>query len=294
MTKTFQWALEPPSDSIDHEGGNLFGWLRSGSGIYWASGKAGSGKSTFMKFLYSSPKVRELLSEWSSPEECTLSDFFFYYLGIPEQKTQAGLCRALLFKILSCCPILIGKALPNLWREIKANKNDVAAPSPPEIEYAFEVISSHQSLPPICLFIDGLDECIGDNRRVIAFLSQLAMNPKLKILVSSRPEPHCVAAFGGFPSLELQTRTKGDISLYVQKVIGEHRYMKRLLISDPVRSAEIMGEIVAKAMVQAWLSSGAPIPRRRLVRRRWADGGPAHAVQEERVTELARLAQGWR
>ncbi|KAJ0115572.1 hypothetical protein J7T55_010395 [Diaporthe amygdali] len=60
---TLEWALHPPEqgclwDDFSH-------WLQSGSGIYWVSGKAGSGKSTLIKHLYSHPDVPSLLSQWS-------------------------------------------------------------------------------------------------------------------------------------------------------------------------------------------------------------------------------------
>lgn len=116
-----------------------------------------------------------------------------------------------------------------------------------EISYAFEVISTHQNLPPFCIFIDGLDEYMGEPRDGIALIHRLAMNPRLKIIVSSRPEPHCVAAFRGLPKLALQDLTKGDIAAYVQEVIGEDQYMKDLLRKEPEQSNSIMVDIVHKA-----------------------------------------------
>ena len=43
--KTFKWALDPSSPT------RLQNWLRTRNGIYWITGKAGSGKSTLMKYL---------------------------------------------------------------------------------------------------------------------------------------------------------------------------------------------------------------------------------------------------
>lgn len=34
------------------KGDSIAEWLESGSGVYWISGKAGSGKSTLMKHLF--------------------------------------------------------------------------------------------------------------------------------------------------------------------------------------------------------------------------------------------------
>jgi hypothetical protein len=42
---TFEWIFAPNTSA------NLVTWLKSGDELYWISGKAGSGKSTLMKFL---------------------------------------------------------------------------------------------------------------------------------------------------------------------------------------------------------------------------------------------------
>ncbi|KAG9199650.1 hypothetical protein G6514_008311 [Epicoccum nigrum] len=47
--KTFTWALEKKSSA--QSGGDLLNWLQNQSGTYWISGKAGSGKSTLMKYM---------------------------------------------------------------------------------------------------------------------------------------------------------------------------------------------------------------------------------------------------
>ena len=45
---------------------NFREWLQSGSGCYWINGKAGSGKSTLMKFIFGHSKTREALEIWAS------------------------------------------------------------------------------------------------------------------------------------------------------------------------------------------------------------------------------------
>ena len=46
--QTFDWAFEGSSATRQHV---FTDWLASGSGSFWIKGKAGSGKSTFMKYL---------------------------------------------------------------------------------------------------------------------------------------------------------------------------------------------------------------------------------------------------
>jgi ATPase subunit of ABC transporter with duplicated ATPase domains len=52
--KTFDWALESHADDTI-SWPSLAHWLRQDDGVYWISGKAGSGKSTLMKYLYQDP-----------------------------------------------------------------------------------------------------------------------------------------------------------------------------------------------------------------------------------------------
>jgi predicted ATPase len=58
--KTLHWPLEPPRGEFPWD--DLSKWLQFDSGIYWISGKAGSGKSTLMKHIYRQQKTRQLLS----------------------------------------------------------------------------------------------------------------------------------------------------------------------------------------------------------------------------------------
>ncbi|KAM0323537.1 hypothetical protein ACHAQA_008818 [Verticillium albo-atrum] len=238
--ETFHWALDTSEDLEDRN--NFTNWLRSESGIYWVHGKAGSGKSTLMKYIHSSPQTLAHLSTWAKSEACSIADFFFYYLGTPEQNTQEGLSNAMLFKIFSRFPALLSEALPNLWREANDGKESMQPPSAAEVKYAVEVISSYEDLPPFCLFIDGLDEYVGDFQDGLAFINRLAMNPKIKIVVSSRPEPHCVAAFEDLPKMKLQALTRKDIASYVQELLLLQRsrmaykeFMERLVYRKEAR-----------------------------------------------------------
>jgi hypothetical protein len=72
--ETFQWALTPDS--------KLGKWLSAPSGCFWVSGKAGSGKSTLMKFIVNSPKSRELLADWAGADnEVVVAAHYFWALG---------------------------------------------------------------------------------------------------------------------------------------------------------------------------------------------------------------------
>jgi hypothetical protein len=172
--KTMQWALQPPQNDVPWD--DFSKWLTEGSGIYWISGKAGSGKSTLMKYLFHHPETRALVSRWAGGASYSLIPFFFWNLGTSNQKSQEGLARTLLFRILSIHRTLIAEALPNMWKELY-DRDDASLPSVAETRYAFQTIATRAStLSKFCLFIDGLDEYVGDYRDGIAFIRQCVDN----------------------------------------------------------------------------------------------------------------------
>ncbi|KAI8962922.1 prion-inhibition and propagation-domain-containing protein [Daldinia sp. FL1419] len=244
--KTFRWALEPPEGSYPWD--DLSGWLESGSGIYWVSGKAGSGKSTLMKHLIQHKRTKLLLSRWAGNARYFLIHYFFYNMGTYEQKSQEGLSRTLLYQILSEHPFLIPEALPNMWKQLYDNDGAANLPSATETKYAFRVLATKVSqIGKFCFFIDGLDEFVGDYLESIDFLKELVINPHIKIVVSSRPIPDCVASFGGLPSLDLHHLTRADIKTYVEEIIGGHKYMQGLLDRHPDEAMAIMEDLVDKS-----------------------------------------------
>ena len=82
-------------------------WLKSGHGVYWVNGKAGSGKSTLMNHICCHKRRRELLQEWSSDRRLLTPSFFFWNSGSRQQKTIDGLLRSLIYQMLNECRQLI-------------------------------------------------------------------------------------------------------------------------------------------------------------------------------------------
>lgn len=68
--QTFKWLFQTPGKKqrgIDPKM-RFLAWLQSGDGIFWISGKPGSGKSTLMKYITGNPYTKKALSEWANPE----------------------------------------------------------------------------------------------------------------------------------------------------------------------------------------------------------------------------------
>lgn len=83
-------------------------WLKSGHGVYWINGKAGSGKSTLMNYICTHKRRVELLKEWCSTRRLLTPMFFFWNSGSLLQKSIDGLLRSLIHQMIEECRELIG------------------------------------------------------------------------------------------------------------------------------------------------------------------------------------------
>ncbi|RYP76253.1 hypothetical protein DL771_001872 [Monosporascus sp. 5C6A] len=243
--RTFSWALRQPSD--------LSSWLTSGSGIFWLSGKAGSGKSTLMKYLHSHEDTRLQLSNWGGASPLILGSFFFWNLGASEQKSHTGLSRAILYQLLVQNLPLISTLLPRMWQEAcsyEAHLDNFIGLEPPsraELATAFQRLLDAEVRQRFCFFIDGLDEYEGNLLDGIAFVQNLCLNPNIKILLSSRPIPLCTDAFSSLPTLRLQELTRADIENYVHDTIGSHKYLATLKASNPAGAEMVLQQLIDKS-----------------------------------------------
>lgn len=87
--------------------------LESESGIFRISGKAGSGKSTPMKYISGHASTRSMLATWATPHEAHRLDFYFWCTGSELQKSQEGLLRSILHDIFTKYPDLLPKVVPH-------------------------------------------------------------------------------------------------------------------------------------------------------------------------------------
>ena len=62
--ETFEWAFqELRADQLPWS--NFVAWHKTGEGVYWICGKAGSGKSTLMKYIFDDSRTRQYLASWA-------------------------------------------------------------------------------------------------------------------------------------------------------------------------------------------------------------------------------------
>ncbi|KAK0735205.1 hypothetical protein B0T26DRAFT_747018 [Lasiosphaeria miniovina] len=216
--QTFDWAFR--DNMPDGTPLSLNSWLRSGSGIFWIRGKAGSGKSTLTKFVIQSPFTRTILKAWAGRDELVIANHFFWNSGSKLQMSQTGLFRTLLFEMLRHCP----EVIPQICEAMPHVTEDSYQWTTEDLLLVMEVVSSQKIPKKFCFFIDGLDEYEGDHYHLIDMLRRLVSFGKAKICCSSRPWTCFIDAFGESQDrlLKLEDLTKNDIRRYVQDNFDKH------------------------------------------------------------------------
>jgi hypothetical protein len=262
--KTFEWVFEnPTADQLPWS--NFSEWLIKGSGVYWINGKAGSGKSTLFKHIFDDPRTKQYLMMWAKkvirrehqPPPLCLATFFFWNSGSPEQKSQSGLLRALLYQVLSSCPDLISVILPELWTELYSvsikglsylNESISKGWTLRNLSQAFLKLIRQRRVPlKLCFLVDGLDEFDGDHEEMAALFKEVTDNPDVKICLSSRPWVVFQKMYRSCPSLRLQDLTFPDIKYYVSDKFERNRAFRDLESDEPKSALLLRNEVVEKA-----------------------------------------------
>lgn len=258
--QTFAWIFQD-----EHSGTakwtNFVQWLQSGSGVYWINGKAGSGKSTLMRYLTEHHQTRTLLDLWAESTPLSTASFFFWNSGTSEQRSQIGLLRALLFQVLSQYPQFIPIVLPWQWSKNYSRLINGSIEKEPDIwtvsklKQALRLLVEQTAIPlKLCLFVDGLDEYDDDqedtdgcHQEIADLFRSIASNINIKICLSSRPLLVFKDAFGTLSGLRLQDLSFEDIKQYVGDKLGNNPRYQQLTLGEPEKAPRLVEEIVNKA-----------------------------------------------
>ncbi|KAM7186500.1 hypothetical protein V8F20_011376 [Naviculisporaceae sp. PSN 640] len=262
--RTYEWIFRDPS-MARKPWSNFASWLKCDSGIYWINGKPGSGKSTLMKYIWTSSQTRGLLRRWATGSKYLSAAFFFWNSGDESQRSHEGLYRTILHQTLGQDLDLISRVLPKQWKrateraacDMEIQKETWAAPG--QLKEALETLISLASPQMrLCFFIDGLDEVEGDPGDIANFFDEMASQPTspwVKFCVSSRPWSVFDAVFYDRPSLRLQDLTLNDIRLFVADTLGANRSLQRILRYEPDIQRRFAEEIVRRSMgVFLWVT----------------------------------------
>lgn len=165
------------------------------------------------------------LPEWGTGFDLVMCSFFFWTLGSSLQKNYVGLLRSLLYQIAEQREDLIssmmGQDSTSEGQTSYLREPRIYAWTKERLDDALKRFLSNK--PPsisVCLFIDGLDEFVGDEDLLLETLRLLSGTPRVHVCVSSRPEQIYRQGFAQSPRLKLQHLNHQDIEKAVKDRLG--------------------------------------------------------------------------
>ena len=237
--KTFEWIFSQ---------GQFINFLEHEVGYFWLTGKAGSGKSTLMKFLYQHDRTEDILKRWAGNDQLLNASFFFWNAGSHLQKSQEGLLRSILLEILNRHHDLILVAFPEFCRTyLRTHEFDTKWLRFSQLKSGLRriLLETPAKVVKICLFVDGMDEYEGDHLELCEFLAEIATSPHVKLVLSSRPWNIFKVYFD--ESIRTQDLTRQDIEIYVTDKLVNNPVMTRLGKDSRSNAEKIVQRIADRA-----------------------------------------------
>ncbi len=272
---TFQWVFQDKHfkgrQSQVARWSNIREWFESDDQLYWITGKAGSGKSTLMKYLCSPTaemarttggqeklkfdiarercRCHRFLKKWVGPSKLVVASFYFWNSGMEVQMTQMGLLRTLLYQIVAQRPDIIPVIASKHWESLCLFDHcRESFPAQELHDMLFRAIKTLGNDSRICFFVDGLDEFGHNHEDLISMVKDLINdNGHIKICVASRPWNIFQDALGKRPSLRLEDLTFNDIKTFVESKFHADTEFENLRRRYPSYADQLMENIVVKA-----------------------------------------------
>jgi hypothetical protein len=206
-----------------------------------------------MKYIVEDPRTREFLGPDPGQSGLLISTHYFFY-DQSNEKSFTGMIAAILYQIILVSDKLISPILP-VWNSVvKPVGTRLAKLTSKDIEDCLLAISRQKSIQAtICIFIDGLDECIGNWHAELEFLTGLVgskpgQRTMFKACISSRPENTIRDYLKDFPGLRIHERTFNDVLSYVNSRLADKvldmSCRKQL---EPYTGSDLIEDIVKKA-----------------------------------------------
>jgi hypothetical protein len=240
----------------------LLHWFSTDESLFWINGKPGSGKSSLMSFLANDERTLQELDSWSGQRPVHIIKFFFWRPGSPLQRSVSGLLRSLLYQTLMIDTSVIDKLLA----EKSLRRHPTWEQS--HLLRTLETVLKLQSKEHICFFIDGLDEHDGEYMTLLDLVLRTRATPKVKICLSSRPEPAFRLRLSACPSISMQDLNKYDIETLVQQKLEPIGSNSTSLIEEVTGRAEgiiLWAALVCNSLLRGYtMYDDEPMLRKRL------------------------------
>jgi len=218
--RTFDWIFK---DNIGQSWDSFNEFLEHPASIFWIKGKAGSGKSSLMRFISEHDKCHRMLDLWSAPTKTVILSWYFWNSGTEFQKSLKGALCSLTHQALSQVDGSAKRTrlfliLLNMHPSM-ASKESIADWSVAELMEVLQEILSDGSLYGhyVAIFLDGLDEFNSDEDigRLLDLVKRCTRYTHIKACVSSRPEKHLEVRLSSYHQLKLEDLTADDIQTVV-------------------------------------------------------------------------------
>lgn len=196
-------------------------FLRGDGRTFFVTGKAGCGKSTFMKYVAHHVKTEENLQPWTEGAKLVMAKLFFWQSDDVFQSSIEGFWRSILFQLLSQCPELIPGVFPQKQPSGAEATTDAVEFRASELEAAFARLMqlADPGVYRFVFFIDGLDEHEGDNdthARLANLLVSRAALANVKVVCSSRPHTVFLDVFRAGITVHFHELTRSDIASFAK------------------------------------------------------------------------------
>ncbi|KAI1852645.1 hypothetical protein JX266_002186 [Neoarthrinium moseri] len=261
--KTFSWVFD---DTSNEKWFSFKDWLQSDERLYWVTGKAGSGKSTLMRYVsgpgsstgwkHGHPRCREYLDQWAGSRKLIIASFYFWNSGLQVQTTQKGLLMTLLRQILEECPDLLSFASPSRWESL-CLFGQIPDWQDSELLSIFHLCIRNlkRCNAAAALFVDGLDEFEGDPEDLLSTFKGIDDFSDYKLCVASRPWVEFQDRFYQKPSLMLEHLTYNDIKDFIVARFDSDARFAQLRRRERQFADQLVEDIVSKASgVFLWVS----------------------------------------
>ena len=241
---TFEWIWSE-DEPIKH-------WLCRERGLFWISGKPGSGKSTMMK------KVFLDIERQYARSEIAVVGFFFSNLGEKLGRTFEGLLSVILEKLLRQRPEIINIVIDNFpevfedWNSLKAG------PSSEELAFEFgaerlkrtvlDVVRRGPRSMKLVVCVDALDECDDmTTKHLISCFRQLVSETNqtsVRVCFSGRGIADAfLNTEEELKGFTMEDRSKKDIEAFVSNTISAFPFSK----SETFVAGRLIKAVVSKA-----------------------------------------------